>query len=458
LETVLPTASATKLTNRSSLLAPDAILQNRYRIVRQLGRGGMGAVYEAVDQRLDAIVALKETFSVDERLRRQFEQEARLLAQLHHPALPRVSDYFTEGDRAFLVMQFISGSDLAEIICQQPGPLPRNQVIAWADQLLDALIYLHTRDRQIIHRDIKPHNLKVTANGQIALLDFGLAKAQTTDLSGNNSSTSIFGYTRRYSPLEQIQDQGTSPQSDIYALGATLYHLLTGIKPPDALARATALANSKPDLLRPADEAHRAVGSEIAAILCRAMAVSAEDRYPTASEFRGALARVGRGAAQVSSGLDGLSIPESASDTTIHTMMGRKALVDPFGSYSILKPAETAWLPPRANRLTSWIAVSLIFAIVAGFGTMYGFGSWMDPKAPAFDAAKVASRTASSATARPGTSDNTRNRVSGSNSVSPAAAGEANRKAETQKRRTIRPDTAHSKPASAKPPHFSITP
>src|SRR3982074_420542 len=271
------------------MLATDAILEDRYRIIRQLGKGGMGAVYEAVDQRLDAVVALKETFSVDDRLRRQFEQEARLLPHLHHPALPRVSDYFTEGDRAFLVMQFISGADLAEIISQQPGPFPRYQVIAWADQLLDALIYLHTRDRQIIHRDIKPHNLKVTANGQIALLDFGLAKAQTTDLSGSNSSNSIFGYTRRYSPLEQIQDQGTSPQSDIYALGATLYHLLTGVKPQDALARATAVADSKPDPLTPAHEVHRAVGPEISAILNRAMALSAADRYPTASDFRGAL-------------------------------------------------------------------------------------------------------------------------------------------------------------------------
>src|SRR3979409_2007225 len=101
------------------MLSADTVLQERYRIVRQLGRGGMGAVYEAVDERLDTTVALKETFSVDDRLRRQFEQEARLLAQLHHPALPKVSDYFTDGDRAFLVMQFISGADLAEIISQQ---------------------------------------------------------------------------------------------------------------------------------------------------------------------------------------------------------------------------------------------------------------------------------------------------------------------------------------------------
>src|ERR1700681_1653963 len=289
MEDVLPTALGSNPDSRLLTLAPDAILQDRYRIVRQLGKGGMGAVYEAVDQRLEATVALKETFSVDERLRRQFEQEARLLAQLHHSALPRVSDYFTEGDRAFLVMQFIAGADLAAIIVTQPGPFPRNQVIAWADQLLDALMYLHTRDRQIIHRDIKPHNLKVTANGQIALLDFGLAKAQTADASGSNSSTSIFGYTRRYSPLEQIQDQGTTPQSDIYALGATLYHLLTGVKPHDALARAAAMANSKADPLRPADEVHPAVGPEIAVILTRAMALSQEDRYLTASDFREAL-------------------------------------------------------------------------------------------------------------------------------------------------------------------------
>ena len=209
MENILPTVPGRDYDSRMLMLAPNAILQDRYRVIRQLGKGGMGAVYEAVDLRLDAIVALKETFSVDQRLRRQFEQEARLLAGLNHPALPRVSDYFTEGDRAFLVMQFIAGADLAAIMSQQPGPFPLTQVIAWADQLLDALIYLHTRDRQIIHRDIKPHNLKVTANGQIALLDFGLAKTQTTDLSGSNSSTSIFGYTRRYSPLEQIQDLGT---------------------------------------------------------------------------------------------------------------------------------------------------------------------------------------------------------------------------------------------------------
>ena len=139
-------------------------------------------------------------------MRKQFEHEARLLAQLHHNALPRVTDYFSEGARVFLVMQFIAGEDLAEIIAKQPGPLPRNTVIAWADQLLDSLIYLHTRERQIVHRDIKPHNLKLTAEGRIALLDFGLAK---TDSDTSSGSPSVFGFTRRYSPPEQMKDQGT---------------------------------------------------------------------------------------------------------------------------------------------------------------------------------------------------------------------------------------------------------
>jgi serine/threonine protein kinase len=272
-------------------LAPGDVLQERYCIVRQLGRGGMGAVYEAIDQRLGITVALKETLSSELSLRKQFELEARLLAGMQHPALPRVSDHFVEGNRACLVMQYISGVDLATIISQQPGPFPRDRVIAWADQLLDALIYLHSRNRQVIHQDIKPHNLKLTATGQIALLDFGLARSQRSDAS---VSAAFFGYTRHYAPLEQIQDQRTDQRSDIYALGATLYHLLTGVKPPDALVRAAALVSYQSDPLLPANKIHEAVGPQIAAILQKAMAQDPDERYADASEFREALRRMGR--------------------------------------------------------------------------------------------------------------------------------------------------------------------
>lgn len=284
------------------VLAVGAILQDRYRIVGQLGRGGMGTVYEAVDLRLGHQVAVKQTLSASQDLCKQFEREARLMASLNHPALPRVSDYFTEENCAFLIMQYIDGADLAETLARQHGPLPMRSVIAWADQLLDALIYLHTHDRQIIHRDIKPHNLKIAETGRIALLDFGLAKSQGANCEDNETSQSIFGYSPRYAPLEQIQDLGTTPQSDIYALGATLYHLLTGVKPPDAVVRAAAVIRAQTDPLRPAHAINPGLGINLSAILNRAMAQNPADRYATAAEFRDALSRLGR--AEVNEGLE----------------------------------------------------------------------------------------------------------------------------------------------------------
>jgi eukaryotic-like serine/threonine-protein kinase len=268
------------------MLTPDTVLQGRYRIIRQLGQGGMGAVYEAIDQRLDTTVALKETLFADERLRKQFEREARLLARLHHPALPRVSDHFSEGDGQFLVMQYIPGDDLSEMMTRKHGPFPVDQVLTWADQLLDALDYLHTQDPQIIHRDIKPQNLKLTSRGQIILLDFGLAKGQAGEISRVTTSASIFGYTPNYAPLEQIQGLGTDTRSDLYALGATLYHLMTGVKPPDALTRAAAIVNGQPDPLVRASEANPTIAPEVDHVLSKAMAQNRDQRYPHASEMR----------------------------------------------------------------------------------------------------------------------------------------------------------------------------
>jgi len=268
------------------MLAPETLLQGRYLIVRQLGQGGMGAVYEALDQRLDTTVALKETLFADERLRKQFEREARLLARLHHPALPRVSDHFSEGDGQFLVMQFIAGDDLGEMMARKNGPFPPHQVLSWADQLLDALDYLHTQDPQIVHRDIKPQNLKLTARGQIILLDFGLAKGQAGEISRITTAASIFGYTPNYAPLEQIQGLGTDARSDLYSLAATFYHLMTGVKPPDALTRAAALVNGQPDPLRLASEENDAVTPESDVVLRKAMSQNRDQRYASAVEMR----------------------------------------------------------------------------------------------------------------------------------------------------------------------------
>jgi serine/threonine protein kinase len=274
------------------MLTEGTILQGRYRIIRQLGQGGMGAVHEAVDERLDTVVALKETFFVDEKLRKQFEREARLLARLHHQALPRVSDHFNEGDGQFLVMQFIAGEDLFEMLNARNAPFPEDEVARWADQLCDALDYLHTQDPQIIHRDIKPQNLKLTARGQIVLLDFGLAKGSVGPLTAVTTSASIFGYTPNYAPLEQIQGKGTDPRSDIYALGATLYHLVTNIKPPDALSRAGAVVNGQPDPLPLANHVRSDVSAGFSNVLDKAMSQKRDDRFTTATAMRDAL-RVG---------------------------------------------------------------------------------------------------------------------------------------------------------------------
>ena len=271
------------------MLSADTVLQARYRIVRQLGQGGMGAVYEAVDERLDTIVALKETLFADEKLRKQFEREARLLARMHHQALPRVSDHFNENDGQFLVMQYVAGDDLAAMLAQRNSPFPQEEVLVWADQLCDALDYLHTQDPQIIHRDIKPQNLKLTTRGQIVLLDFGLAKGSAGQMSVVTTSASIYGYTPNYAPLEQIQGLGTDPRSDIYALSATLYHLITNTKPPDALSRASAIVNGLPDPLTPANRITTQVSGDVAAILDKGMSQKRDDRFETANAMREAL-------------------------------------------------------------------------------------------------------------------------------------------------------------------------
>ena len=358
----MSTSDENKSTTSYSLLTPETILQSRYRVVNHLGKGGMGAVYEAIDLRLGHTVALKQTLTSDEELWKQFEREARLMARLNHPVLPRVTDYFTEGHRAFLVMQYVEGKDLAEIIAQQPGPFPRLAVVAWADQLLDALIYLHAHERQIIHRDIKPHNLKVRPNGQICLLDFGLAKTQA-DAAGDISCTSVFGYTPRYAPIEQIQDMGTGPHSDIYALGATLYHLLTGIKPTDALTRAAALVSSRPSPLRPANEVNHAISPELAEVISRAMAQNPTERFSSAVEFREALRRVGRAD-------DAPEIEFVANDAPIESTIMQ------IEEMTFVRPATAGATTRRFNPH----ALAALFAVVLmAFGIFCRYYPWKLP-------------------------------------------------------------------------------
>jgi len=271
------------------MLVTGTILQNRYRVVGKLGQGGMGTVYEAFDQRLHAAVALKEAVIINEHLQKQFEREALLLAQLNHPALTKVYDYFSENEKQYLVMEFVPGEDLWTTILKQRTPFPVDEVLRWTDQLLDALDYLHSQNPPIIHRDIKPHNLKLTNRGQIKLLDFGLAKGATGSLSQASAAQSVFGYTLSYAALEQIQGTGTDPRSDLYSLAATLYHFVTASVPPDALTRITEIANERPDPLRTANAYNPQISPALATLLTQAMSHNRDKRPASAALMRQSL-------------------------------------------------------------------------------------------------------------------------------------------------------------------------
>lgn len=261
-------------------------LQQRYKIDKQIGQGGMGAVYVATDERFGSTVAIKETLCMDDNFRKAIEREARLLNSLKHNALPRVSDHFEEDNGQFLVMEYIPGDDVATILEKQNAPFPVETVAKWADQLLDALDYLHNQNVPVIHRDIKPQNLKVNARGDIILLDFGLAKGNPTDAGHNTAAKSIFGYSRNYASLEQMQGTGTDPRSDLYSLAATLYHLLTNVVPEDALTRAMSVLSQRGDTLIPACDVEPAVPRGLAGVLQKAMDLNSDERPESAAKMR----------------------------------------------------------------------------------------------------------------------------------------------------------------------------
>ncbi|HLF82592.1 MAG TPA: protein kinase, partial [Blastocatellia bacterium] len=268
------------------MLAPGTILRDSYTIVRLIAQGGMGAVYLAKHQRLGSTVAVKETFFDDPSLLKAFEREARLLAGLRHAALPKVIDHFPAGDGWFLVMEFIGGDDLGEMLKDRGGAFPVSLVMDWGDQLLSALEYLHKQTPPVIHRDIKPQNLKLTEEGQIVLLDFGLAKGHAGGMSRMTAGHSIRGYTPNYSPLEQIQGVGTHRRSDLYSLAATLYHLMTGFTPADAFNRAAVVVTGQPDPLRLASELNPLVPQRVADVLMQAMSQNCDDRPDNAAVMR----------------------------------------------------------------------------------------------------------------------------------------------------------------------------
>jgi len=275
------------------LLAPETVLRGRYNIIAPVGQGGMGAVYRADDLRLEGrVCAIKEIRPDPEatpealaQSREQFHREASTLARLDHPNLPKVSDTFTEDGREYLVMDFVGGRDLRQLMEEKRRRgkfLDEEDVLQWADQLCDALAYLHSQDPPVLHRDIKPANIKLTPEGLIKLVDFGLVKLLAADDSRTVTVLQGRG-TVAYTPLEQYGgDTGhTDARSDVYSLGATFYHLLTNQPPADAKQRFL-----NPDSLVPPRVINPRISPATERAILAAIAMHPDQRPPNVAALR----------------------------------------------------------------------------------------------------------------------------------------------------------------------------
>ncbi|MEA3339443.1 MAG: protein kinase, partial [Chloroflexota bacterium] len=263
----------------TTTLSAHTVLTNRYQILRPLGRGGMGTLYLARDTRFERrYIALKENGDRSPASQTQFRLEAEVLATLHHPNLPAVTDHFTSDGRQFLVMDYVEGENLEERVMRL-GPQPEPQVLAQTRQVLNALAYLHAQSPPIIHRDVKPANIRITPEGKAILVDFGVVKYM---IQGQLTVAAARAGSPGYAPIEQYAG-GTDQRSDIYSMGATLYFALTGQEPPEAPLLAAGQTLPHPRQLNPA------ISQRAEATILRAMQSEAGRRFQSTVEMMAAL-------------------------------------------------------------------------------------------------------------------------------------------------------------------------
>jgi serine/threonine protein kinase len=272
------------------------VLQDRYRIIRQIGEGGMGRVYFGRDTRLNQDVAVKETIKLDGKEPSQyiaarikaFQKEAELLAgKIKHPAIPKVIDYFQSDGNWYIVMEYIDGDSLEKQQADRHEAFNVGEVLQWTDQLLKILDSLHNQHPSIVHRDIKPSNIKVK-NGKVYLLDFGLAK----QLTGSKSTIASF-VTPAFASPEHISNKEITGKSDLYSVGATIYCLLTNTEPVSVAERSVDLAGHKPDPLRNIKELCPDISSRAAEIVMHALSINPDERPENAEAMRLALENSG---------------------------------------------------------------------------------------------------------------------------------------------------------------------
>ncbi len=364
-------------------LTEGTLLQNRYLIQKLLGQGGMSRVYLASDERLNMRVAVKENLQTDPQARDQFRREAQILARLSHQNLPHVIDHFDDAatGRQYLVMDYIEGEDLEEMVARQ-GPLPEDKAIRWIQQVLSAVEYLHSQQPPVIHRDIKPSNIKITPQGKAVLVDFGIAK--TFELK-KGTLTGARAATPGYAPPEQY-GMRTDQRSDIYAIGATLYTLVTGEQPPESTLRVANLAT-----LAPPRQLTPRLSPNVERAILVAMEVDTTRRWQTADVFVRALTAPVAPPASTSAVQVATPPPSTAAVPAPYTApparpvsppppvslpeMSRPAYAPPPSAapahpvYALPPPAATPHAPARQSNTLLWvIAAGLVGLLIIAIG------------------------------------------------------------------------------------------
>lgn len=348
------------------------ILKERYKIIEQLGAGGMGEVYLAEDLTLDNNVAVKANHNLNTNSAAQFIREARLLASLKQPNLPRVIDYFTDGDTQFLVMDYIPGENLHTLV-EKKTKFTIQQVLSWTEQLGNAVTYLHMQNPPIFHRDIKPTNIKLMPNGEVVLVDFGIAKV------GDPSQETLSGawaFTPGFAPPEQVSGLRTGPQSDQFSLAATIYYVLAGKSPADSARRLMGEEELVPlKTLLPDLPVH------ISDAIDKALSIKQDNRFTTVADFVAAMRTTSP-----------IPDPASAQKTLLGTgtrpvpptsIPATPAIVPPVGVVPISTPA-----PRKKPKTFLWIGVGglaligVIFIIMVASNLFKGTGTETPTTAP----------------------------------------------------------------------------
>lgn len=330
-------------------IEPGLILKERYKITALLGQGGMGEVYLAEDLSLDTQVAVKINHNLNDTASNQFIREARLLASLKHPNLPRVIDYFSDIDCQILVMDYIPGDDLRKLV-ESKKKISLDQVLKWAVELGDALTYLHNRKPPIFHRDVKPSNIKVTPSGDVILVDFGIAKSGDPS---QETQTGAWAFSPGFAPPEQVSGLRTGPYTDQYSLAATIYYLIAGKPPVDSAQRMIGAAQ-----FVPLDMAVPNVPDHVSTAVTRALSVKLDERFPSVKDFIDSLTN---------------AVPEEASAQNQKTVISsRKRSPDQIPPTN--PPAGPGASQPRRKR-SPVAAIFILLLLAAVIGGYFGLNA-----------------------------------------------------------------------------------